>query len=183
MKPFLFMKNEIWKDIPDYEGLYQISSIGRVKSLKRSISRNNGRVLNLSEKQLSAKIDEHGYVKFQLWKNNKPKNIRAHRLVALNFIENPKNHLEVNHIDGNKTNNKYDNLEWCSSFHNQLEAKRLGLKKCTRVTKIIEGVKICSYESVTEAAKLNNVHRTSIFRCLNGKFKENKGVKWVYEKK
>lgn len=180
MKPFLFMVNEVWKDIPQYEGLYQISSIGRVKSLKRSINRKNNRLLNLREKYLSLKIDEHGYVKVQLWKDNKGKNIRAHRLVALCFIDNPNHFLEVNHIDGNKTNNNYNNLEWCDYHHNQLESKRLGLNKCTKVNMIKDGILVKTFESISEAAKFNNTDRSSIFRCLNGKYKQNNGYTWKY---
>ena len=104
---------EIWKDIPNYEGLYQISDTGRIKSLKRNI------ILKPSTNK--------NYFKIILCKNGSKKTYFIHRLVAIAFISNPKNLLEVNHIDGNKLNNNVNNLEWCTRKENVEHSIRNGL--------------------------------------------------------
>ena len=101
---------EIWKDIEGYEGLYQISNKGRVKSL--------GNNKNRKEKILSCKPNNKGYLRVNLYKNGKKKHFSVHRLVAIAFIPNPNNLLEVNHKDENKENNHVKNLEWCTSEYN-----------------------------------------------------------------
>lgn len=112
------LKKEIWKDIPGYEGLYQVSNHGRIKSLKKFVKHPTGSVKILKSKILRlSKI--HGYEKVELWKNGKNKIFRVHRLVALVFIKNPNNLKEVNHKDGNKTNNHVSNLEWVNARENQ----------------------------------------------------------------
>lgn len=109
------MKQEIWEDIKEYEGLYQVSNFGRVKS-KRKILKPR---------------DCKGYYIVGLCKNGKRKNFRINRLVAQAFIPNPNNYPCVNHINGIKTDNKVENLEWCTYSYNEKEAFRLGLKKPT----------------------------------------------------
>ena len=104
---------EVWKNIPDYDG-YQVSSYGRIKSLARTYSKNN-----IILKQL--KINS-GYYIVNLWKNNKCTHKLIHRLVAENFIENLDNKKVVNHKDGNKLNNNVDNLEWVTMIENTKHA-------------------------------------------------------------
>ena len=101
---------EIWKDIEGYEGLYQVSNKGRVKSL------NYGRTGK--EKILRPGKNNDGYLIVILYKNGKKKNFRIHRLVAKAFLTNPNNLLEVNHRDENKENNHVENLEWCDRKYN-----------------------------------------------------------------
>lgn len=105
---------EIWKDIIGYEGLYQVSSLGRVRSLDRYDSRNcfwEGRILKLYTRK-------GGYLFVQLHLNGKGKNYLVHRLVAIAFIPNPDNLPEVNHLDEDKTNNRVENLEFCDRKYN-----------------------------------------------------------------
>lgn len=103
-----------WFDIPNYEGLYQISKCGCVKRIGGGIISDN----NSTNK----------YKKVSLWKNNSRKYVYVHRLLAQLFIANPENKKEINHIDGNKKNNSIENLEWCSVSENAFHAYKIGLK-------------------------------------------------------
>lgn len=110
------LEGEIWKDIVGYEGLYQISSFGRLKTLDRILTRGQfyiGRII----KQMTSKT---GYKTNCLWKTGKTKGFQIHRLVALHFIENnnPEEYNIVDHIDENKANNHYSNLRWCTNRMN-----------------------------------------------------------------
>lgn len=122
---------EIWKNISGYEGIYQVSNFGRIKSLKHKTLRKNIFGKNKSayyiydEKILNGWIENNGYLMISL----KNKKYLIHRIVAKTFIKNPKNYPIINHIDGNKLNNCVDNLEWCTYKHNFNEAVKLGLIK------------------------------------------------------
>ena len=105
---------EEWKEIPGYEGLYEVSSYGKVRSLDRYDSRNCFR----KGKVLSPVKDKDGYLAVFLSCNGKQKTIRIHRLVAKAFLPNPDNLPEVNHLDEDKTNNRVDNLEFCDHKYN-----------------------------------------------------------------
>lgn len=109
---------EIWKDIEGFEGLYQISNLGRVKSLERQIMRSNGYPLNLKERILKTNISKAGREGVQLSKNSQWYHCWIHRLVAKAFIPNPDNLPQVNHKDENPLNNCIDNLEWCTNKYN-----------------------------------------------------------------
>jgi hypothetical protein len=121
-------KNEIWKDIIEYEGLYQISNYGRVKSLQRIIYKVDGRIQTFKERILKPATDKNGYQQIGLHKNCKQKTIQIHREVAIAFIPNPENKPEVNHCDGIKNNNNDWNLEWNTSSENNQHAYNTGLK-------------------------------------------------------
>lgn len=117
---------EEWKDIKNYEGMYQISNFGRIKSLNRIIKTgiNNG-YRELQETIKVPRMDKYGYLKVQLSKENITEDKTVHRLVAEAFIPNPKNKPEINHKDGIKTNNYIDNLEWVTTLENQLHRKNV----------------------------------------------------------
>lgn len=113
---------EIWRDIKGYEGLYQISNLGRVKSM-------HGRRPRILKPGMmgTGYREGTGYLFVILCKNGVPKKRKVHRLVATAFIPNTCHEPQVNHKDGNKLNNRVDNLEWCSATHNICHAYRTGL--------------------------------------------------------
>ena len=117
---------EIWKDIEDYEGLYQVSNLGKVKSLPKLVNRKNNSKYLTNEKIL--KPLSFGYARVIL----SNKSYSVHRLVAEAFIPNPNNLPIINHKDGNKQNNCIDNLEWCDYSYNNKEAYRIGLNKSVK---------------------------------------------------
>ena len=115
---------EIWKDIEGYEGLYQVSNLGNVKSLRKRIDK--GKCHRYFDEKILKPIETNrGYLRVKLCKNRKIKKTRVHRLVAEAFIKRPE--LEVNHIDGNKKNNKAENLEWVTQKENKQHAWITGL--------------------------------------------------------
>lgn len=112
------MKNEIWKDINGFVGLYQVSNLGRVKSLNRIVVRSDGRKQEVKERILKAGFNGN-YYHVRLLKDGVTKTALVHRLVAEAFLPNVSNLPFVNHKDENKTNNIVDNLEWCDMKYNK----------------------------------------------------------------
>jgi hypothetical protein len=118
---------EVWKDVAGYEGLYQVSNEGQVKSLARTIVRSDGQNKTIEEKVLKSGMSSKGYLQINLCRNGKQKTVKIHRLVAETFIPNPKNKPEVNHKDGKKGNNLFSNLEWATPSENIRHAYHTGL--------------------------------------------------------
>ena len=162
---------EIWKDVPGYEGLYQVSNMGRLKSYKKDAS---GVILKLTNKR-------GDYIRVVLQGINKPRtSISAHRLVALTFIPNPKNLPEVNHIDGNKQNNKISNLEWCTRSENirhslkihphQMDAV-IAYNKYGRTEPVVQFTKngefVRRFSSGAEASRETGVCKRNIMQVVN----------------
>lgn len=122
------MTDEIWKPVKGYEGLYEVSDLGNIKSLRKRVD--SGKChRTYPERILKAHPDPKGYMKVVLSDREHNSHIcKVHRLVAEAFISNPDNLPQVNHIDGNKTNNALSNLEWCDQSKNMKHAFKLGLK-------------------------------------------------------
>lgn len=118
--------SEVWRDVKGYEGYYQISSSGRVRSLDRYVIGRGGKRL-IKGKILTPKEKKQGYLDIQLSKAGKSRSFRIHRLVAGAFIPNPENKAEVNHLDGVKGNNRAKNLEWSTREENIDHAVKNGL--------------------------------------------------------
>ena len=158
---------EQWKDIAGYEGLYQVSSYGRVKSLHRYGTK--GGILKPG-------LSNNKYLIIILSKNNKIKINLIHRLVALHFIVNSNNKPQVNHKDGNKQNNYYKNLEWCTYSENTQHAYDTGLKKITIKQKESYSKKVyCpeldqEFNSTREVERKLNINQSNISACCKGRY-------------
>lgn len=159
---------EQWKPIKDFE-YYYISNLGNVKSTRRW----SGTKFYNREHLISLYVNKkNGYVYANICKNNKSYNFRVHKLVAENFIDNPNNYTQINHIDGNKKNNKVDNLEWCTGSYNikdmykrngkydkdnEIIQKYQELKSCKKTAKLFD----VSSETIRCILKRNNIKRTN----------------------
>lgn len=180
------LKNEMWKDIIGYEGLYQISNLGRIKSLERKVRHNYGGLRIVPEKILKPSPDGDGYLYISLSKEGKKKNPKIHKLVAYHFLENPDNLPQVNHLDEDKNNNRLSNLEWCTCLHNLTHSNIIRKGNIARAKAIVQksltGEVIREYESIAEAQReLSLKNHTGIIRCCQGKQNTSHGYKWEYK--
>lgn len=117
---------EIWRDIKGYEGLYQISNLGNVKSLDRTVIRSDGVIQHREERIMSKRTSTDGYYIAKFNVNKISKSIAIHRLVAQAFIPNPDNLPEVNHINTDRKDNNVNNLEWCTHINNVRHSSDMG---------------------------------------------------------
>lgn len=167
------MKKELWKDIKDYEGHYQVSNLSRVKSIKFG-----------KERILKPVTDRHGYLLVGLWKNNKQKTYKVHRLVAEAFIDNPDNLPQVNHKDENPLNNNVNNLEWCNSKYNcnfGTRIERISKRRSKTVLQYdLEGNFIREWKSSAECGR-NGFNQGHVAACCQGKLKKHKDSIWRYK--
>lgn len=182
LKPLL---NEEWRDIKGYENLYQVSNYGRIKTLKYY----DGIKKHQKTKILKQCLNLNGYYIVNL----SNKNSRVHRIVAKTFLEN-NGYNCVNHINGNKKNNRVDNLEWCSSSHNNKEAYRLNLRKAPLKNKygknypkkvhIIgmykNGELIEKFYGGGEIKRKYNYNPSAILETCKGKLKKMYGYEWKF---
>lgn len=160
---------KVWKPIPDYEDLYEISNDGEVRSLHDRYGE------KLILKQC---IGSKGYKLVTLCKDHTQKTVNVHRLVALAFIPNPGSLPCVNHIDEDKTNNKAENLEWCSYYYNNVYGQRLtksALRKSIPV-KCVETNVI--YSSAYSAQRETGIRQSGIWQCCHGQRKTAGGFHW-----
>ena len=179
---------EIWKDIKGYEGIYQISNLGNIKSLDHYIRQRNNNYKLYHGKTLKPYMTSTGYYKIDLHNGKKRKIMLIHRLIANAFIPNPDDLPEVNHIDGNKTNNNIDNLEWCTrsdnikhSYKNKLHI-HCPKNKPVKQININTGQIINTYKSINDAARCLDLRHESISACAKGVTNSYGGYKWEYKK-
>lgn len=170
----LHQVNENWMNIKQYEGLYQVSSLGRVKSFPR-----NGTIG--IEKIIKPTFDKYGYLQVILCNKNH-KCFRIHRLVAEMFIPNPQNKDTVNHIDGNKLNNNIRNLEWNSIEENNDNAYILKLNKKTPILQFDKNNNfIKSWDSLREIERVLGFNHSNILQCCKNKYKQMNGFIWRFD--
>lgn len=175
---------EVWKDIEGYEGLYQISNLGRVKSLDRVITYKDGRKRKFYSKVLKPLPDKDGYFHVNLLKNRKCAHPTIHGLVAKRFIgERPEGYV-INHIDENKANNEASNLEYVTQKENVNHGTRTERMRRTRGKPVLgistkDGSAI-AFDSPSEAERVNGFDHRRISACALCKRKQHKGYVWKY---
>lgn len=165
------MEIEIWKDIPNYEGIYQASTLGRIKSINSSFRCTD---VIMSDNSIS----KSGYKVVNLKRGKKPKTFLVHRLIAMTFLPNPHSYPIVNHKNENKLDNRVDNLEWCSQSYNcsygsrqHSQSKKLGKKVlCVELNQ--------EFLSFGEAGRTLNIPYQNISKCCKNKIKTAGGYHW-----
>ncbi len=159
----------LWRDVPGYEGLYQVSRAGEVRNAK-------GHTLKPSEAP-------NGYFHVCLSREGKVKGFSVHRLVASAFLPNPAQFPEVNHINGDKSDNRIENLEWCTISHNRLhsfyELNNESCKPKRRVMCLDTGE---IFPSVAAAARSVGAKKQNITLCCQGQRQQTHGLRWAYER-
>lgn len=186
------LDGEKWKDVPNYEGYYCVSTKGRVVSLGRCIDTIGGK-RNMPPKLLTPKsAGNTGYYRVNLRKNGKTSTVTVHRLVATTFIPNPSNKSEIDHIDTDKTNNNVENLRWCTPKENMRNPLTMQLmrrlvydnipkhKRCVRpVASIKDGNISKIYPSLKSVAE-DGHNPDCVWNCCNGVNKIHNGFEWRY---
>lgn len=179
---------EIWKSIPGYEGYYEISNTGKIRSLTRTIMKSNGRSQTFKGKELIPQLSAFGYYKIILSKNQIKKQYLIHKLVAITFIPNPNNLPIVNHKDENKTNNNVENLEWCTYEYNN----NYGTIKQRHIETISKPIIMCNKDTHKPIKEFLNTKiaaqelgspnsHSNIWRVLKGERQTALGYWWKYK--
>jgi hypothetical protein len=166
---------ESWKDIAGFDGLYQISNLGRVKSLEKTYYAGNYMSKRVQKEIILKPYSTSRYLCINLSNKGFNKNYKIHRLVALHFIPIIEGKNEVNHIDGNRLNNDVSNLEWSNRSENQLHAYKVGLQKTKKGSELVYSRPVLNtengvfYDTISEAAISCNLSIATLSRYLNGK--------------
>lgn len=178
------MIDEIWKDIPNYEGFYQVSNYGRVKSLSRIINhKSTGKVI--SKEKILKPHTHYGYKNVLLSKNNEKKYKKIHRLVAETFIPNPNNLPYINHKNENRSDNRVENLEWCDSKYNNNYGnrnKKIGVANSKKVKQYdLKGNYIKTWSSIMQVERTLKIKNSNIVKNCKGRSNKAGGYIWKYE--
>lgn len=180
---------EQWVDVLEFEGLYQISNMGNVRSLNRTILRSNGKPKKLTGIQLTPILDKDDYYYVILRNQGKDKKFRVNRLVAIHFIANPFNLPIVNHLKGSKRDNRASQLEWTTvsgntkhSFDNGFQKARIGKHNSASCKVIMIDINsekpIQIFGSIRQAARETYTHQASLSRCIQKRQETAGGYKW-----
>ena len=179
---------EIWKEVKDFEGIYEISNYGRLKSKDRYVSRGRNTIRFSKGKIIKPVICRNGYLEYQLRKDGKRKVFLAHRLVAETFISNPKNLPQINHLDENITNNNVTKLQWCTAQENAnygTRNKRAKISNRNQQKAVLQldldGEYINEFECIGDASRAINGDISAIIRVCKGKNKTAYGYIWKYK--
>jgi NUMOD4 motif/HNH endonuclease len=176
---------EVWKDIPGFEGLYMVSSIGRVKSLGRKAENKNQTI----KEKILCPLKKGHYRYYQLRKGGETVREFCHRLVAAAFIPNQNNYPYINHINGTPRDNRVENLEWCTPSQNIKHAYKNGLmrppkkqplKRKAVIQKTLSGEFIKEFESIESASNETGEPKATICRCAKGQTLNPTRYIWEY---
>lgn len=171
---------EVWKDITGYEGFYQVSDFGRVRSVDRNVTYKNGTVVFYNGQLIKPIKDKKGYYGVGLSKGGLWKRVKVHRLVAKEFIPNLNNLPQVNHKDENKSNNKVDNLEWCTNEYNRGYGSSKDRQKRAVLQFDTKGNFIMEYESTAKTVEYGFI-QGNVARCARGECNTHYGYVWKYK--
>ena len=179
------MKKEVFKPVKGFESLYEVSDYGRVKSLGRNAISGKG---NYARKGKLLKLDltRNGYLLVTLYNRGKSKRLSVHRIVINTFTINSNKSLQVNHINGIKTDNYIENLEWCTSSENRIHGIKTGLVKPVNKSVLQfgkDGTFIAEYHSAVYANKMTGISNTTISSACNEKRKYASGFIWKFKNK
>lgn len=164
---------EVWKDIPSYEGIYKVSNLGKVKSISWFDPKN--KKYYKRDKLLKPRKTDKGYIEVTLTNKYKKKIYKVHRIVAEAFIPNNNNLPQINHIDEDKSNNSVNNLEWCTAEYN------IRYSKCKKVKQYNMNKEfIREWDSITDASTELNIPTTHISKCCKGILKKTHNYIWEY---
>lgn len=172
-------EREIWRTYPDYPFI-EVSNLGIIRTKDRVVTRSDGRKLHIKGRVLKQYNIGHGYMQVQIGVNGKTIRLYVHRVIATCFVSNPNNLPEVNHIDNDPTNNRFDNLEWCTHEYNMAYKEKYG-KSATEVSgrPVIavnqEASEVFWFKSQREAARQLGVRHGSMGYVLEGKRNQTHG--------
>lgn len=174
--------SEQWKPIEGYEGCYEVSDLGNVRSVAHKVNIKSGKQRNSPSRVLVQKTVRNGYRQVGLSQYGKSKWVGVHRLVATAFVPNPEGLPQVNHINENKTDNRADNLEWCSQSYNCKYGHRNDtmIEQRSRKVERLMGNVIVTYNSIRSAAEKTGVSAAHICQCCKGDRKTAGGMQWRY---
>ena len=179
------MTEEIWKDIPNYEGIYQASNLGQVKSLERFRKGKNGSLVTVKERILKLKLTHRGYYRVDLWKQSIGKHYKVHRLVWEAFNGPIPEGLQVNHINEVKTDNRLSNLNLMTCKENSNWRTGIERSATTQSTAVLQftldNILVKEYPSTHQVERETGFAQSSICACCNGKYKTAYGFKWKYK--
>jgi len=171
---------ELWKTIKDYEGYYEVSNMGNIRSIDRVINHPTKGAIKRKGRILKSAPNGKGYLTVMLCKNGVDRTLVVHRIVANGWVKNTQNNPQVNHINGIKTDNRVENLEWCDNSYNMEHAINNGLfkeriHKSRKPVVLIKDHSTISFNSGLSAAKYFNTSSGAIGNVLNGTRKSIKG--------
>jgi hypothetical protein len=181
-------EKEVWRPVKDYEGLYEVSNFGRVRSCGRMILKSNGVVQNRKSKIRKQVPTRTGYLQVNLSKNNIQKMVTFHKLVAQAFLPNPKGYSEINHKNEDKSDNRARNLEWCSRVYNnsygtiisRIVAKNKNGALSKPIFQVTFSGKIVNFWPLAKEAGRYGFDFSKVAMCARGERSQHKGFQWMY---